>query len=142
VHVLSLAAGAPRGNLGVHRGKLALPRDNLGVPRNHGVCPSHLTAASIRPIPSRLDLIGLALIAGAKGKGEEEPGGVRSSKMLQLLMAVAFSAAPLTLYVPPVRSLNLFVEAMEVVCRDCGPYSHGAVARFRVDLSRVLAGLA
>ncbi|PWZ57159.1 hypothetical protein Zm00014a_002700 [Zea mays] len=62
--------------------------------------------------------------------------------MLQLLMAAAFSAAPLTLYVPLVRSLSLFVEAMEVVCRDCGPYSHDVVAHFRVGLSRVLAGLA
>jgi hypothetical protein len=62
--------------------------------------------------------------------------------MLQLLMAAAFSAAPLTLYVPPVCSLSLFVEAMEVVYRDCGPYFHGAVARFRVGLSHVLAGLA
>uniref|UniRef100_A0A804PU14 Secreted protein n=1 Tax=Zea mays TaxID=4577 RepID=A0A804PU14_MAIZE len=62
--------------------------------------------------------------------------------MLQLLMALAFSATPLTLYVPPARSLSLFVEAMEAVCRDCGPYSHGAVARFRLGLSRVLAGLA
>jgi hypothetical protein len=67
---------------------------------------------------------------------------VRSSKMLQLLMAAAFSAAPLTLYVPPVRSLSLFVEAMEVVCRDCSPYSHDVVAHFRVGFSRVLAGLA
>ncbi|AQK80955.1 hypothetical protein Zm00014a_001264 [Zea mays] len=67
---------------------------------------------------------------------------MRSSKMLQLLMALAFSATPLTLYVPPARSLSLFVEAMEAVCRDCGPYSHGAVARFRLGLSRVLAGLA
>jgi hypothetical protein len=56
--------------------------------------------------------------------------------MLQLLMALAFSAAPLTLYVPPVRSLSLFVEA---VCRDCAPYSHGAVLRFRLGLSRFLA---
>ncbi|KAL5666572.1 hypothetical protein ACJX0J_026680, partial [Zea mays] len=62
--------------------------------------------------------------------------------MLQLLMAAAFSAAPLTLYVPPVRSLSLFVEAMEVVCRDCSPYSHDVVAHFRVGFSRVLAGLA
>jgi hypothetical protein len=75
-------------------------------------------------------------IAGGQGPRE------RSSKMLQLLMALAFSAAPLTLYVPPVRSLSLFVEAMEAVCRDCAPYSHGAVARFRLGLSRVLAGLA
>jgi hypothetical protein len=56
-------------------------------------------------------------------------------------MALAFSAAPLTLYVPPMRSLSFFVEAMEVVCRDCGPYSHGVVAHFRRGLSRVLGGL-
>uniref|UniRef100_A0A804MVG3 Uncharacterized protein n=1 Tax=Zea mays TaxID=4577 RepID=A0A804MVG3_MAIZE len=49
--------------------------------------------------------------------------------------------APLTLYVPPMRSLSFFVEAMEVVCRDCGPYSHGVVAHFRRGLSRVLGGL-
>ncbi|CAM0871545.1 unnamed protein product [Alopecurus aequalis] len=62
--------------------------------------------------------------------------------MLQLLMAMAFSAAPLTLYVPPVRSLSLFVEAMETLCRECAPYSHGAVSRFRLGLSRIFAGLA
>ncbi|KAM3063104.1 hypothetical protein ACUV84_006070 [Puccinellia chinampoensis] len=62
--------------------------------------------------------------------------------MLQLLMAMAFSAAPLTLYVPPVRSLSLFVEAMETLCRECAPYSHGAVARFRLGLSRIFDGLA
>ncbi|RXH94080.1 hypothetical protein DVH24_016147 [Malus domestica] len=33
--------------------------------------------------------------------------------VLQLLLTVAFSAVPLTLYVPPVRSLNPFVETME-----------------------------
>uniref|UniRef100_A0ACD5WSI3 Uncharacterized protein n=1 Tax=Avena sativa TaxID=4498 RepID=A0ACD5WSI3_AVESA len=62
--------------------------------------------------------------------------------MLQLLMAMAFSAAPLTLYVPPVRSLSLFVEAMETLCWECAPYSQGAVARFRLGLSRIFAGLA
>ncbi|XP_047076333.1 uncharacterized protein LOC124686426 [Lolium rigidum] len=62
--------------------------------------------------------------------------------MLQLLMAMAFSAAPLTLYVPPVRSLSLFVETMETLCRECAPYSHGAVARLRLGLSRIFAGLA
>jgi hypothetical protein len=62
--------------------------------------------------------------------------------MLQLLMAMAFSAAPLTLYVPPVRSLSLFVEAMETLCRECAPYSQGAVSRLRLGLSRIFAGLA
>ncbi|KAL6867749.1 hypothetical protein ACP4OV_015773 [Aristida adscensionis] len=76
------------------------------------------------------------------GDWEEEEGDRGVVAMLQLLMALAFSAAPLTLYVPPVRSLSLFVEAMEAVCRDCAPYSHGAVMRFRLGLSRILAGLA
>ncbi|KAJ6896061.1 F-box/WD repeat-containing protein [Populus alba x Populus x berolinensis] len=38
--------------------------------------------------------------------------------MLQLLFTVAFSAVPLTLYIPPVRSLNLFVETMEDLLRE------------------------
>ncbi|CAA0808899.1 Unknown protein [Striga hermonthica] len=35
--------------------------------------------------------------------------------MLHLFFAVAFSAVPLTLYIPPVRSFNLFVETMEAI---------------------------
>jgi hypothetical protein len=80
------------------------------------------------------------LFAGARGRASSRRS--EPPEMLQLLMALAFSAAPLTLYVPPVRSLSLFVEAMEAVCRDCAPYSHGAVLRFRLGLSRILAGLA
>jgi len=39
--------------------------------------------------------------------------------MLQLLFTVAFSAMPLTLYVPPDWSLNLFVETIEdFVCQN------------------------
>ncbi|GAB4857772.1 Mitogen-activated protein kinase kinase kinase npk1 [Ancistrocladus abbreviatus] len=38
--------------------------------------------------------------------------------MLQIFFAVAFSAVPLTLYVPPTRSLTLFVEAMEDLVRE------------------------
>ncbi|KAF3780588.1 hypothetical protein EJ110_NYTH23163 [Nymphaea thermarum] len=38
--------------------------------------------------------------------------------MLQLLFAIAFSAAPLTLYVPPMRSLSLFVETVEIFLRE------------------------
>ncbi|BAS82568.1 Os03g0174800, partial [Oryza sativa Japonica Group] len=68
--------------------------------------------------------------------------GLGGVAMLQLLMALAFSAAPLTLYVPPVRSLSLFVEAIEAVFRDCAPYSQGAIFRFRLGLSRILSGLA
>lgn len=83
-----------------------------------------------------------SLALGWRGHEEERHARPSSPEMLQLLMALAFSAAPLTLYVPPVRSLSLFVEAMEAVCRDCAPYSQGAVMRFRLGLSRILAGLA
>ncbi|KAK3017299.1 hypothetical protein RJ639_006898 [Escallonia herrerae] len=38
--------------------------------------------------------------------------------MLHLFFAVAFSAVPLTLYVPPVRSLNLFIATMEDLFRE------------------------
>ncbi|GAB2300177.1 hypothetical protein Dimus_034217 [Dionaea muscipula] len=38
-------------------------------------------------------------------------------KMIELLLAVSFSAAPLTLYLPPVRSLTIFVQAMEEMLR-------------------------
>ncbi|KAK2637096.1 hypothetical protein Ddye_031888 [Dipteronia dyeriana] len=37
---------------------------------------------------------------------------------LQLFITVGFSAFPLTLYVPPIRSLTLFVERMEDFIRD------------------------
>ncbi|KAI4385595.1 hypothetical protein MLD38_003602 [Melastoma candidum] len=38
--------------------------------------------------------------------------------MLPVLFTVVFSAVPLTLYLPPLRNLNLFVETMENVTRD------------------------
>ncbi|KAK2994819.1 hypothetical protein RJ640_015778 [Escallonia rubra] len=38
--------------------------------------------------------------------------------MLHLFFAVAFAAVPLTLYVPPVRSLNLFIATMEDLFRE------------------------
>ncbi|KAK1267047.1 hypothetical protein QJS04_geneDACA016379 [Acorus gramineus] len=61
--------------------------------------------------------------------------------MLQLLFAVAFSAAPLTLYVPPVRSLNLFVEAMEKMVRETSSYTVRAFPRLRLAFSRLLSSL-
>lgn len=59
-------------------------------------------------------------------------------KMLQLFFTVAFSAAPLTLYVPPIRSLNLFVEAMEDMVRESRTYTTRAYPRLRVAWSRIL----
>ncbi|KAL5708252.1 hypothetical protein ACHQM5_019069 [Ranunculus cassubicifolius] len=59
--------------------------------------------------------------------------------MLQLFFAVAFSAVPLTLYVPPVRSLNLFVESLESIIRHTIVYSSRAYPRIRLGCTRILA---
>jgi hypothetical protein len=61
--------------------------------------------------------------------------------MLQILFAVAFSAAPLTLYLPPVRSLNLFVQSIEVFVRESEPVSRRAFFRFRLGLHRIFSRL-
>lgn len=51
--------------------------------------------------------------------------------VLQLFFTVAFSAVPLTLYVPPIRSLNLFVETMEDLMRESRTYTHRVYPRVR-----------
>lgn len=61
--------------------------------------------------------------------------------MMQLLFAVAFSAAPLTLYVPPIRSLNLFVETVEVALRQTAVHALRAYPRIRFAFSRLLRSL-
>ncbi|GAA0165993.1 hypothetical protein LIER_21256 [Lithospermum erythrorhizon] len=38
--------------------------------------------------------------------------------MLHLFFSAAFSALPLTLYIPPLRNLTLFVEILEDLSRD------------------------
>ncbi|KAJ0037446.1 uncharacterized protein LOC116132287 [Pistacia vera] len=58
--------------------------------------------------------------------------------MLQLFFTVAFSAVPLTLYVPPVRSLNLFVETMEDFVRESRTYTRRIYPRARFVWSRIL----
>ncbi|KAK7831981.1 uncharacterized protein LOC112016066 [Quercus suber] len=58
--------------------------------------------------------------------------------MLQLFFAVAFSAVPLTLYVPPIRSLNLFVETIEELLRQTTTYTVRAYPRLRLAFSRIL----
>ncbi|EXB28821.1 hypothetical protein L484_002386 [Morus notabilis] len=57
--------------------------------------------------------------------------------MLQLFFAVAFSAVPLTLYVPPIRSLNLFVETVEDLFRQTAVYTLRAYPRIRLAFSRI-----
>ncbi|KAG2683431.1 hypothetical protein I3843_10G030500 [Carya illinoinensis] len=59
--------------------------------------------------------------------------------MLQLLFAVAFSAVPLTLYVPPIRSLNLFVETIEDVLRQTTDLTLRTYPRVRLAFSRLLS---
>ncbi|CAA6653648.1 unnamed protein product [Spirodela intermedia] len=59
--------------------------------------------------------------------------------MLQLLIAVAFSAAPLTLYLPPVRSLNPFVEVLEAFLGQFSLQTHRIYPRLRIGFSRIVA---
>ena len=61
--------------------------------------------------------------------------------MLQLFFAVAFSAVPLTLYIPPIRSLNLFVEIMEEFLRQTAVYTLRAYPRIRVGFSRIFSSI-
>ncbi|PRQ44624.1 hypothetical protein RchiOBHm_Chr3g0481271 [Rosa chinensis] len=61
--------------------------------------------------------------------------------MLQLIFAVAFSAVPLTLYVPPIRSLSLFVETIEDIVRQSLNYTGSVYPRVRVAWSRFFNNL-
>ncbi|XP_018816627.1 uncharacterized protein LOC108987989 isoform X3 [Juglans regia] len=58
--------------------------------------------------------------------------------VLQLFFTLAFSAVPLTLYVPPIRSLNFFVETMEDLLRESRIYTNRIYPRARVVWSRLL----
>ncbi|XVF75822.1 hypothetical protein PTKIN_Ptkin13bG0217500 [Pterospermum kingtungense] len=61
--------------------------------------------------------------------------------MLQLFFAVAFSAVPLTLYLPPMRSLNLFVETIEDLVRETALYTLRAYPRLRHGFSRIFRSI-
>ncbi|KAM7500195.1 hypothetical protein LguiA_024609 [Lonicera macranthoides] len=61
--------------------------------------------------------------------------------MLQMFFAMAFSAVPLTLYVPPIRSLNLFVQSLEQFLRQTSVYSVRVNPRLRLAFSRLFASL-
>ncbi|KAB2594718.1 hypothetical protein D8674_030168 [Pyrus ussuriensis x Pyrus communis] len=58
--------------------------------------------------------------------------------VLQLLLTVAFSAVPLTLYVPPVRSLNPFVETMEELFSESRNHTNRVYPRVRHLWLRIL----
>ncbi|KAL4586209.1 hypothetical protein LXL04_010841 [Taraxacum kok-saghyz] len=59
-------------------------------------------------------------------------------KWLEVVVPVAFSAVPLTLYVPPVRSLNLFVQTMEDLWRESSGYTNRVYPRVRYAFRRLL----
>ncbi|KAG5106993.1 hypothetical protein AAZX31_15G255600 [Glycine max] len=52
--------------------------------------------------------------------------------MLPLFFSVAFSAVPLILYIPPLRSLNLFVETIEDMARESRIHTNRIYPRLRV----------
>ncbi|KAF8050342.1 hypothetical protein N665_1994s0011 [Sinapis alba] len=59
--------------------------------------------------------------------------------MLQLFFTIAFSAAPLTLYIPPIRCLTMFVETMEEMGMEGRVYSRRVIIpRARIAWSRLL----
>ncbi|GLT84179.1 hypothetical protein SLE2022_024260 [Rubroshorea leprosula] len=58
--------------------------------------------------------------------------------MLLFLFTIAFSAMPLTLWFPPVRNLNLFVETMEGLVRGSRGYGNTIRLRARRVWSRIL----
>ncbi|KHN26336.1 hypothetical protein glysoja_029290 [Glycine soja] len=57
--------------------------------------------------------------------------------MLQLAFAVAFSALPLTLYIPPIRSFNLFVHTLQIFLQDFSLFSFRPFLRIRLAISRI-----
>ncbi|KAM6541455.1 hypothetical protein CsatB_005902 [Cannabis sativa] len=59
--------------------------------------------------------------------------------MLQFFFTAAFSAIPLTLYIPPPRNLNLFVETMEDALRESKPYTDRLFPRARRVWSWILS---
>ncbi|WOG90998.1 hypothetical protein DCAR_0310246 [Daucus carota subsp. sativus] len=60
--------------------------------------------------------------------------------MLQLFFAVAFSAVPLTLYVPPIRNLCLFVDTVEQLYHHTAEvFSLQLRPQLRLALSRLLS---
>ncbi|KAL0925937.1 hypothetical protein M5K25_004314 [Dendrobium thyrsiflorum] len=62
--------------------------------------------------------------------------------MLELVFAAALSAAPLTLYIPPVRSLNPFIEMIELFVREnSGLYTNRAVPLLRFGFRRIFTAL-
>ncbi|KAE9621697.1 hypothetical protein Lalb_Chr01g0017501 [Lupinus albus] len=56
--------------------------------------------------------------------------------MLQLVFVIAFSTVPLTLYIPPIRSFNLFVHTIQHFLRDSNLFSLHSYFRITLPLFR------
>ncbi|PKU67781.1 hypothetical protein MA16_Dca016950 [Dendrobium catenatum] len=61
--------------------------------------------------------------------------------MLDLFFAAALSAMPLTLYLPPLRSLNLFVQTVEIFVRESSGYTSRAIPILSFGFRRILSPL-
>nr|KYP48838.1 hypothetical protein KK1_029481 [Cajanus cajan] len=59
--------------------------------------------------------------------------------MPPMFFSVAFTAVPLMLYIPPVRSLNLFVETIEDFARESRVYTNRIIPHLRAAWSRVMS---
>ncbi|TXG55780.1 hypothetical protein EZV62_017093 [Acer yangbiense] len=57
-------------------------------------------------------------LSGYRAANYEDVSGKSLNRVGALFITVGFSAIPLTLYVPPIRRLTLFVEKMEDFIRD------------------------
>uniref|UniRef100_A0A7N0TZK1 Secreted protein n=1 Tax=Kalanchoe fedtschenkoi TaxID=63787 RepID=A0A7N0TZK1_KALFE len=58
--------------------------------------------------------------------------------MLELFFAMAFSAVPLILYVPPVRSSNRFVATLEDIFTETHVHMYQMYPRLRHGCSRIV----
>ncbi|CAL0326164.1 unnamed protein product [Lupinus luteus] len=58
--------------------------------------------------------------------------------MLNLFFTIAFSSVPLILYFPPIRSVNLFVETIEVTLKATSVYTDKVNHDLRGTWSRVV----
>ena len=62
--------------------------------------------------------------------------------MFQFFFAVAFSAVPLTLYVPPIRHFTLFVATIQDLVRETSAYRSRFFPRFHQAFRFLLTGTA
>lgn len=152
IELVKATCGRVRFCSGFHLVKLIIPRPTHAEPSGDGprrvaqltlYMPKQPTSSPslIAPLPL------FAFSASATYTPLCPPGGwwiardreAEEPEMLQLLLAVALSAVPLTLYLPPIRSLNLFVETVESLLAEVAVYSMRAYPRIRLGVRRIVA---